>query len=150
MSKPRPSALDAALKYLKRSERSEAEIRLFLAQKEYSQCEVDDGIASLIRYGYLDDQGLAKRIVEFKQKKLVGDLVIRQTLEQKGLEAEIESEDGVIRAKKLLSIRFYADQDTKDAKVIGKAARLLGSRGFREDEIREALESHFNNFEAGF
>ncbi|MBX3113694.1 MAG: regulatory protein RecX [Fimbriimonadaceae bacterium] len=150
MNKPRPSALDAALRYLKRSERSEAEIRLFLAHKEYSQSETDEGISALKRYGYLDDQGLAKRIIDFKQKKLVGDLAIQQTLEQKGLESEIESEDGVARAKRLLTLRFHADQDTNDPKVIGKAARLLGSRGFREDEIREALESHFDNFEAGF
>ncbi|QYK52445.1 MAG: regulatory protein RecX [Fimbriimonadaceae bacterium] len=150
MNKPRPSALDAALRYLKRSERSEAEIRLFLAQKEYPQSEINEGVGSLKQYGYLDDQGLAKRIIEFKQKKLVGDLVIQQTLDQKGLEAEIDSEDGVTRAKKLLSLKFHTDQDTNDPKVIGKAARLLGSRGFREDEIREALESHFKNFEAGF
>jgi len=148
VNKPRPSALDVALKHLKRSERSEAEIRLFLIQKEYSNAEIEEGIAALKRYRYLDDQGLAKRIVEFKQKRLVGDLAIERTLEQKGLEVELPLEDGQVRAKKLLAVKFSSEQDTQDSRVIGKAARLLGSRGFREDEIRDALESHFRYFEA--
>lgn len=121
---------------------------MYLAQKRYTDQDIELGIDALKRYRYLDDQGLAKRIVEFKQKRLVGDLAIEQTLEQKGLEIELPLEDGLVRAKKLLALKFSSDKDSQDPKIIGKAARLLGSRGFREDEIREALESHFRYFDA--
>jgi len=148
VNRSRPSALDAALSYLGRSERSEAEIRKFLSEKSYSDSEITDGIAALIWYGYLDDQGLAKRIVESKKQRLVGDLAIEQTLQAKGLDVTVSTADASSRAQKLLRAKFATDADTHDMKFFAKAARLLASRGFREEEIQQALESHFRQFES--
>lgn len=150
MDKPQPSALDSALKYLRQNDRSEAEIRQYLTQKEFDGNAVNACIAALRAYGYLNDNGLAARIINTKKQKHLGDLAIEQTLQSRGLDQEVHSKNSQERALQVLKLKFPHDAESQDHKVIAKAARFLGTRGYREEEISDVLQSYFQNFDFDF
>lgn len=141
------SALEAALAWLNRADRSEFELRRHLAQLGFPDSEIDHAVATCGRYGYLDDDSLAGRVRSSMARKLAGDLKIEDRLERRGMNQEVVSEDGVERAMDLLKRRFRSVAGSNEPKTWAKAARHLASQGYREEEIRSALESFFPGVE---
>ncbi len=139
MSLPRRDALETALEFLRRRERSRAEIEARLAQLAYPPEEIESVVERLERYGYLDEKGMAQRIAERRRRQLFGEMAVEAELRSKSIEAEPKPADELPRALALLRKRF----PDADPTHLPRAARLLASRGFDEDTLEGALSQHF-------
>lgn len=137
------SALQAALSWLERADRSEPELRNYLERKGFGAAETAEALEKCRGYGYLDDEALANRVQSAMKRGLAGDLKILDRLEKRGLDAEVESSDAVQRALLALGRRFNGQESSADPKVWARAARHLAGKGYREEEICRALEMYF-------
>lgn len=137
------SALQTALSWLERADRSEPELRSYLERKGFGADEVTEAIGKCRSYGYLNDAALASRVQSTMKRDLAGDLKILDRLEKRGLGAEVESSDAVQRALLVLGRRFKGQESSADPKIWARAARHLAGKGYREEEIYRALEMYF-------
>ena len=153
--KPKPQAMEAALRILSRKEVTEAEMRRSLLRREYTEEEAQDAIARLLEYHYLDDVRYARlffsyafgknwgrrRAAQELRKKGVADETIRAALEE--LEEEAETPDEFVLAKRaadrVLRMAELGPADPVPQKVSARIARRLAGRGFRETVIYEVL-----------
>lgn len=139
MPAPRRDPLDAALAFLRRRERSRAEISARLTQLAYDQTEIEGVIERLERYGYVDEKGMAQRIADRKRSQLFGEMAVEAELRAKSIEVDPAPVGELPRASALLKKRF----PDADSAMVPRAARHLASRGFSEDTILAAISSHF-------
>lgn len=137
------SALESALNWLERADRSQTELENYLSTKKYESSEITEAILKLQSYGYLDDELLANRVTAALRKNLHGELKIKQKLEKKGLEAPATDSNGSERAFTLLSKKFSKCQNSSDSKDWARAARHLATQGYTEEEIEEAITKFF-------
>ena len=137
-------AKQKAMALLKRSDRTEKELRIKLKQSEYPEMAIDEAVSYVMKYGYVDDERYLENYVFYKkgQKSL---RVIEMELQQKGLSKEqireqIEKEelnDGeaiqkAIR-KKIGAKSELSYEETQ------KVAAYLYRKGFKEEDIRKYL-----------
>ena len=137
-------AKQKAMALLKRSDRTEKELRIKLKQSEYPEMAIDEAVSYVMKYGYVDDERYLENYVFYKkgQKSL---RVIEMELQQKGLSKEqireqIEKEeinDGeaiqkAIR-KKIGAKSGLSYEETQ------KVAAYLYRKGFKEEDIRKYL-----------
>ena len=138
------TALDKALTHLSATQKTEKQIRDFLAGKGYLPAVVDYVVEKMRGYNFLNDGEYAERYVEFTGKKK-GARLIRMELKNKGVgEEEI---DGALQgldettqtqaAKALLD--KYMKNKTADRETLQKAFRYLLSKGFEWDIAKSAL-----------
>ncbi|NLG84800.1 MAG: regulatory protein RecX [Firmicutes bacterium] len=59
-----PGALEAAARLLARRDYTRQELRQRLANKGFAAAEVEEALARLMAWGYLDERALARRLVE--------------------------------------------------------------------------------------
>lgn len=134
-----------ALKILSRRAHSEYELRQKLYQKDYSIDEVNQVIARLLPYGYINDTEFAKNLFEkyLRLKKYsftiiicklkqhgVTDSVIKNVTQSYNYEEEWNS------AVKLVINRFK----TVDATNKEKIYRFLATRGFSTTTINKVFQ----------
>jgi SOS response regulatory protein OraA/RecX len=141
------SALETALKWLERADRSRVELEAFLTKKGFSKEETQQTVQKITEYGYLNDQFLANRVTNSLRQNLQGELKIQRKLEQRGLEPIDSLSDSTDRAIALLSKKFSHQKSSIEPKIWAKAARHLASQGYTEDEIESAVSSFFPNCE---
>ena len=141
------SALETALKWLERADRSTQELETYLSKKGFSDDESLQAIKEVQRYGYLNDQNLADRVTKNLRQNLNGELKIQQKLAQRGLEPIDSVENATDRAVTLLNKKFHKEKDTSDPKIFAKAARSLASQGYQSEEIESAINLFFPNCE---
>lgn len=150
MSDDTPLALDKALAYLTKADRTEVEIRNRLGRLRFDEETVEETVRKLRVLGYLDDTRVARREVDLlAPAKGLGKRRIEQRLLSRGVEEELaEVEVGRIgeeteleKALGLLKKKYRADDD------FAKAGRFLMQRGFDEEIVRTALGQHFPAFE---
>lgn len=136
---------EKALKHLLYKMRSEKEMRLFLKEKHDAQVEeIEEIIAYLYSYNYLDDE---KYAIAFIKDKLnfspIGRVKMRYELVQKGIESEsidflLEDyypfENEIAVAKKLLSKKGRMSYDES------KNKRYLYSKGFSNTAIDRVFD----------
>jgi SOS response regulatory protein OraA/RecX len=137
-------ALELALKKLKLKDRFESEIRLFLT--EYPSPVVDRAISFLKERRIIDDRKTTINLVEsYSGKRSIGSEKLRAELQERG--APEETIEAVFC--ELLSEERERMLDALTAKYSpetcsrAKAARLLYSRGFPEEEIESVLDRFF-------
>ncbi|MCB0825759.1 MAG: regulatory protein RecX [Armatimonadetes bacterium] len=144
------TALDEAVRFLAKAERSEAEVRRRLASREYEEAEIEDAISRLRDLNYLNEERMAHQEVEdLSTRKLLGKHRVNHRLESRGVDeeireqavAEIEEGDELKRACLLLQRKYKSDDD------FAKAGRFLFSRGFDEEVVQSALARHFPAYE---
>lgn len=138
-------ARERALYFLKSSARTESEVRMKLKQGFYPSPAVEQAIAFLEQYHYLDDEDYAKTYIEthgarksrqelsqFLSRKGIERQLIKELLE----ESQPDSQDAIraILKKK----RYYDRPDDLQAKK--KLSDYLMRRGFSWDEIRHAMD----------
>lgn len=138
-------ARERALYFLKSSAKTESEVRMKLKQGFYPAPAVDQAIAFLESYHYLDDEDYAKTYIEtygsrksrqelsqFLSRKGIDRQFIKELLE----ESQPDSQDAIraILKKK----RYYDQPDDLQAKK--KLSAYLMRRGFSWDEIRRAMD----------
>ena len=145
MLKQKKSALQKATELLARQEQSSTILRRKLIQRGYDVAEVDDSLAKLTRYNYLDDAETCRR--QFENFYAEGKLSVRQIVVkmiQRGFDQnfveqlippDAESHE-LLAASKLLAKKFSAATFDRI-----KAWQFLSARGFDGDTISAAVEN---------
>jgi regulatory protein len=136
---------ELALKALSYKERTESELRRWLADREVSEAEVEEVIALLMEAGAIDDASFARRYAEDKRNLAGwGPDRITQALESRGVarehvEAAVCGEDEstqLERAVGLLADRGLAcDSERERERALG----LLVRRGYSLELAYEAV-----------
>jgi regulatory protein len=146
MAKP-DDPYDLALRALSYKERTESELRSWLAEREVAEVEIEEVIALLIEAGAIDDASFARRYAEDKrslagwgpdrisaalESRGVGRAHIEAALEGEGSEAQLE------RAVGVLSDRGLSCADEKERE---RALGLLVRRGYPLELAYEAVRA---------
>lgn len=136
MAKPDNDAYELALRALSRKERTESELRMWLAERGVEGGEIEEVIALLIEAGTIDDESFARRYAEDKRELSGwGPNRIAKALEGRGvarerIEAALRGENEraqLERAKALLSDRgMHCDSERERERALG----LLVRRGY--------------------
>lgn len=145
MPKQKKSALQKATDLLARQEQSSTVLRQKLLARGYDVAEVDDALAKLKRYNYLDDAEACRR--QFENFLADGKLSVRQIvvkLIQRGFDKDfierlIPDDSATYEADvalKLLTKKFSAATFDR-----AKAWQFLSARGFDGEIISEAVEN---------
>ena len=138
------TARDCALSLLEYRDRTEAEVRRKLKEREYDPEAVEETIVFLKEYHYLDDQEYARKYVRTAGAgKSIRQL--RQSLLSKGISREIldlcfeeETVDEEEAVRRFLKKKGYTAGE--DPEKTRKLAAALGRRGFSFETIRRVME----------
>jgi regulatory protein len=146
---PRNKALERALKSISVRERTQNEVKEFLARRGYDGEVIADVVRSLREEGLVDDSGYARRFAE--DRRLLdqwGNERIARDLERRGIDRELVEralaghgqEDELAVAIELLDRRFplpFAGDRERD-----KAWRMLVRRGYDPELAYSAVRRH--------
>ena len=148
-------AKQKALKTLSMANKTKKELILKLKQSKFSTEAIDYAMTFLDRYDFIDEENIAKTLVEGKySKKRYSKRAMMSKLRQKGISSDVigdsvkdigddeEFENAMYFAqKKLRTIR-----DDDKYKVRNKLMSALSYRGFSYDIIRRVSEHLLKNF----
>lgn len=141
-------AYDHALRYLSFRPRSTAEVRGYLADKQYEAALVETVVARLTQAGYLNDSDFARFWVENRgQFRPKGTAALRQELRQRGLDSEtidlalgdLNPTDAAYRAALPRAHRLLTQFGSDSALLQRKLSEFLLRRGFDYATIREVV-----------
>ena len=136
-------AYDRALKLLAIREHSSREIHDKLISKGYGKEEVDDAISRLIDEHSLSDERYAASFIRSRlRRNPEGRRVLRMRLREKGVPSDIAEKalsDSWDNEEYLPFLRTYMESLVRKKGEAGARAMLL-RKGFRESEIRRAME----------
>ncbi len=143
--KPEFPARKKAMQLLERMDRTEQNLRRKLTEKDFTPDEVEDAIAYVKSYHYLDDKRYARTYVRFHGASK-SSTRLYQDLLQKGIDKETAreaideayegDEDAQIRA--LLEKKHY--DPNMDRKEKQRIYAFLMRRGFPASKILRAME----------
>jgi len=135
-----------AMHLLERMDRSERELRRKLAESEYPGDLIDEAVAYVKSYHYVDDERYADCYVRLRgTAKSAGRL--RMELQQKGIDREVadrvlesyaDERDETEMIRELLQKRHY-DPQTADQTQQRRMYGYLQRRGFRSSDICREL-----------
>ncbi|EAU64516.1 regulatory protein RecX [Stigmatella aurantiaca DW4/3-1] len=130
--------------------RSRQELRLALQRKGFSEEVQAQALEKLQGYGYLDDKRFAQdRAASLLSRGRLGPHAVLQRLQAHGVEAEVAGEalssavgavafDALATARQVLEGRGLLGRPLAPRER-ARAGRLLHSRGFSEEVIRQLL-----------
>ena len=136
-----------ALSLLTDMDRTEAQLRSKLLQKEYPVEVVEDAISYVKSFGYINDMNYAKRFVECR-KTTKSKSEISAALMQKGLGRDViaeameecyGSEDAIEAIQYLVQKRHFSPIDSTDEEK-KKLYNYLLRKGFHYEDIRKVLQ----------
>ena len=136
-----------AMYLLEQMDRTEKQLREKLLSNEYPPSCIEDAIAYVKSFHYLDDYRYACDMIRYSNERMSrGQL--RQKLLSKGvprdlIEAAMEEEyraDELEQIQKLLKKRKY-DPEQNDQKEMQKTYQFLLRRGFKSCDILKAMKS---------
>ena len=140
------SALDRALTHISASQKTEKQIRDYLAGKGYLPAVIDYVLEKMRGYDFVNDGAYAEKYAEEKSKAK-GKLLIKMELRAKGvseLDAEraldtIDGEEQAEAAAKIL--QKYMRGKELDTQNLQKGYRYLLSKGFDYETAKSALSA---------
>jgi len=154
-ARPRPTALQYAVRLLSARGYSERKLREKLRNRDYSRDEIDEAIAKLIARRLLDDRAYAEDFVRSRcasqprgRSALIRDLISR------GIPASLAGEvvgDAVSDADEMelareLVARKAAQYRSLDAETQRRRlSGLLARRGFRPQTIHRVVSDELND-----
>jgi regulatory protein len=151
---PQKQALKRALKLLGYRDRSEAELRIKLAQSGFPRKIIEPTLEKLRSLKLLDDQAFARNFAQGRiEGRGYGPRRLERELQRKGIADPVISrilgeafgrQEGQERAKALLDKRFHG-KDLNDAKTLRRAISFLQRRGYRDGVIAEVLKQPIGN-----
>lgn len=150
------TAMNKALFYLSRADKTVKQMSDYLARKGYNRQVIEQTVEKLKDYGYLNDQAYAKRWVkENIEQGKAGEYLIKHQLIGKGIDRETAetvlesvSEEDRIQAARLLKAKYekryakYAERE-KNAKLYQALAR----KGFSYDIISKVVNTDEDVYE---
>ena len=146
MIKQKKSALQKATDLLAHQEQSSATLRMKLLARKYDVAEIEEALAKLQKYNYLDDEETCRH--QFENLYSEGKLSVRQIvvkLIQRGFDKNFieqlipddSDEHEQLVAEKLLAKKFTRGENFDKA----KAWQFLSARGFEGEIISSAVEN---------
>lgn len=139
-------ALNKALGYIAKYQKSERELKKYLKDKDFSPEVVEFVAEKLKSYGFVDDKVFATNFVKCKTKNQ-GKRKLSSLLKQKGVsETIIEEtlEEFARDSDQILSVaQKYLKNKPLDLKTKQKAYRYLSSRGYNSEDIMPCLNKIF-------
>lgn len=146
--KKQQSAISTALTYLSYQARTHQEMVQYLEKKDFSKADIKEAMSKLKEYGYIDDDGYAKRVSEMTHlHPAKGKNSMPRKLSQKGIPEELiqqtmetydESVDQV-KAFTLAKKHAMNNLDQPWKKCVDQINRKLYSRGFTSEVIRSVI-----------
>lgn len=152
---------ERAVSYLNLKPRTRAQVRTYLQDKGFEPSEIEETIAELEEYHYLDDLEFARQYLQYGFEKGRGMLRIRRELAEKGVASEtvqmacdeLEDEEALPDQRKMaleiaarmadgidLETLDYSDKQKLQAKI----GRRLASRGFSSDIVYSVIRQVVN------
>lgn len=136
-----------ALSLLTDMDRTEAQLRSKLLQKEYPVEVVEDAISYVKSFGYINDNNYARRFVE-NRKNSKSRQEIRAALYQKGLDdklidsalEEVYGEDDELEAIRTLAKKKNFSLENSNEAEKKKFFNYLMRKGFQYDNLRKIIE----------
>ena len=136
-----------ALYLLEKMDRTESQLREKLSSNEYPKECMEDAIAYVYKFHYLDDARYAKNFVRYSQDKLSRQQ-IKQKLMGKGVKSEdieraLEEEyfgDETTQIRKLLEKKHYKGPGRETAEF-RKTYQYILRRGFKSSDILREMNS---------
>ena len=138
--RPTPSPLDVAARILTRAPRSEADLQARLVARGYQKATAARTVERCRELGYVGDERFARDRARSLRQRGAGSLKIEADLTARGLPEELVEEavaascDG--EPETAWARRALAGHGCPRG---AKAWRLLASRGFPEDVVRDVL-----------
>ena len=147
------SARKKAMNLLLYSDRTEQQLREKLVSLGFSPRAIDDAVAYVKSYHYLDDRRYAENFLRNrKDQKSLSE--IRLLLSSRGISREIldelmeeDADEGEKDTVKKLFLKKYAGKDLADPSVYQKAFRYLSGKGFQYEDIRTGIEEALEELE---
>ncbi len=144
MSTPKKSARETALDLVAKRAFSRRELREKLVARGFGEEDVDDALAMVDEYGYIDDVALAAAVQREAARTGRGERWVHQTLLRRQIaaspdESETLARESLARARRLLE-RRYGDPTRLNPRERAKAYAFLARRGFTPDAIRTVLD----------
>ncbi|MCK5398658.1 RecX family transcriptional regulator [bacterium] len=136
--------LSYCLRWLGNSERSEAELRKRLKQRQVPQDVINEVIDKLSENNYLCDERAAEAMIRSLTRKGYGPSYIRKKMYEKGLKAEevlFEKVDFHEVCRQAFDKYMARRKESNPMKKRQLALNHLTRRGFRYDMIREVIGS---------
>ena len=135
-----------ALSLLNYMDRTESQLRQKLTEKSFNDATIDEAIAYVKSFGYINDAGYAERYVMNKQNsKSRQELYV--ALSQKGISREhieyalenfYESENELVTISRLLEKKHFVAEEATDADK-KRMYQYLARKGFRGEDICKVL-----------
>ncbi len=134
-----------AMHLLEKMDRTEEQLRRKLVQGEYPQELIEDAVAYVKSYRYIDDDRYARTFIRLNQERkssgrMKMDLLSRgiaQDIIEQALEEENETDQKELIRRLLEKKQYHPDRAAPQEKM--KMYRFLAGRGFRCDEIMQVL-----------
>lgn len=144
-------AQDTALQYISFQMRTAAQVRRKLLEKEYTDTVIEEVMAFLLKYKYVDDEEYCRCYIAQRQRLSPrGAYALKAELSQKGVSREAIDKalahadiDEAEAARRLIEKkwRYLEDIDEKAKKRIWS---FLQRKGFSYDIIKEAIKAFEN------
>lgn len=136
-----------AMYLLEQMDRTEKQLREKLLSNEYPPCCIEDAIAYVKSFHYLDDYRYACNVIRYSNERMSRGQLWQKLL-SKGvsrdlIEAAMEEEyqaDELEQIRKLLIKRKY-EPEQNDQKEMQKTYQFLLRRGFKSSDILKAMKS---------
>jgi regulatory protein len=147
MAKPSQDPYELALRALSYKERTESELRGWLAERGVEEVEVEDVIALLIEAGAIDDAGFARRYAEDKRQLAGwGPDRISTALEGRGvarehIDAALGADDEEAQLERAVALLGDRGMSCDDGRERERALGLLVRRGYPLELAYEAVRS---------
>ncbi len=139
-------AMNKAISYIARYQKTEKEIKEYLFKKGFGDEISQDVIKKLKEYNFIDDDLYAQNYIKYKTKS-VGKRKLAYELRKKGIKENLIDNNIDIYSQDsdsvLLVAEKYLRKKPRDIKTKQKAYRYLLSRGFMSEDIIRALNSMF-------
>ena len=135
-----------ALHLLEQMDRTEKQLRDKLLANEYPQSCIDEAIAYVKGFHYLDDSRYASNYVRFSQEKM-SRVQMKQKLMQKGIASSVIAdaiEEGYVademeQIMALLQKRKFVPEEA-DEKEFQRTYQYVMRRGFKSSDILKAMK----------
>ncbi len=138
------TALDKALNFISAAQKTEKQVREYLAGKGYLPAVSEYVLEKMREYGFLDDGSYAQSYASSAVKRK-GARLIRMELRSKGvadehIEAAVDGLEGEEETAKRL-LEKYMRGKPSDRETLYKAFRYLMGKGFEYETARAALSA---------
>jgi len=136
---------ELALRALSYKERTESELRTWLAEREVGEAEIEEVIARLMEAGAIDDASFARRYAEDKvQLAGWGPDRITSSLENRGvsrehIEAALGGDDQEALLERAVTLLGEKGMSCEDGRERERALGLLVRRGYPLELAYEAV-----------